>query len=132
MLTVPDPPPTKNPPVVNPTVDPTPKDPVAVVDPPPNANPTPGEEVDAGEEEVIIDRNAVMGDSEISDYKDRKHITMTLDDMLSVMKQDVDREEQFEKSWKRIKKLCDEATTLRQLDNCEDELTKVSLKFYKN
>jgi len=135
MLTASNPPPKKgtdpvpeNPTNANPTTNPN-------VQNPPDTNPTVAAEVDAGtgeEPEVIIDRDAVMGDSEISEYKERKHITMTLDDMRSVMKQDPEREEMFDKSWNRIKKLCDEATNLRQLDNCEDELTKVSLKFYKN
>jgi len=30
-----------------------------------------------------------------------------------------------------VKKQCDEATTLRMLDNCEDDLMKLSEKFYK-
>lgn len=139
MLTV-EPATPKNPTVAppsNPTADPgpkpTPTEPVAVQNPVQNPDPTVGlEPVDAGDDEPVIDRDAVMGDSEIAAYKDRKHITMTLDDMASIMKQDADREEQFINPWKRINKLCEEASTLRKLDNCEDELIKVSTKFYKN
>lgn len=119
--------PKKNPQVDTPQVNPEVKNPQ--VDNP--QNPVVAEEVDAGTDEVTVDRNAVMGDSEIAEYKDRKHITMTLDDMASVMKQDPERADFYEKRYDRIKKMCDEATNLKSLDNCEDELLRLSTKFYK-
>jgi hypothetical protein len=50
--------------------------------------------------------------------------------MLTIMKEDKERAEYFEKAVNRVKKLCDDANTLRILDNCEDELLKLSGKFY--
>ncbi|MBL8910080.1 MAG: serine/threonine protein kinase [Archangium sp.] len=120
-------PPKKNPQVDNPQVNPEVKNPQ--VDNP--QNPVVAGEEDAGVEEVIVDRNAVMGDSEIAEYKDRKHITMTLDDMATIMKQDIDRADYFEGKFKRVKKMCDDANNLKTLDDCEDELIRLSQKFYK-
>jgi serine/threonine protein kinase len=124
-----DPPPVKVTPKVVPTVDPTevknPENPV-VGDPPVAA-----EEVDAGETVIEEDRDAVLDDVTIGEKKRSRRINMTLDDMLSIMKQDTERAEYYEKAVSRVKKVCDEATTLRHLDNCEDELLKLSDRFYK-
>ena len=102
------------------------KDPVPVpVDPPLN------DEVDAGEPVLEEDRDAVLDDVTIGDRKRARRIDITLDDMLSVMRQDSERAEYYEKAVSRVKKTCDEANTLRRIDNCEDELLKLSSKFYK-
>jgi serine/threonine-protein kinase len=131
MLAANDPPPVKNPQnPTNPQVNPEVKNPEnpAVVDPPPVAV---GTEEDAGEPVLEENRDAVLDDVTIGEKKRAKRIDMTLDDMLTIMKQDTERAEYFEKAVGRVKKLCDGANTLRQLDNCEDELLRLSEKFYK-
>lgn len=117
-------------PKVDPVVDPeTPKDPVVE---PVGTNPPPvTDEVDAGEPVLEEDRDRVLDDVAIGEKKRSKRINITLDDMLSVMKQDSERAEYYEKAVSRVKKVCDEANTLRNLDNCEDELMKLSERFYK-
>lgn len=141
MLAVNDPPPVKNPknpenpetpqnPQVNPEVNPEVKNPENPENPAVGDPPVAGE-VDAGEQVFEEDRDAVLDDVRIGEKKRSKRIDMTLDDMLTVMKQDAERAEYYEKAVTRVKKLCDEANTLRHLDNCEDELLKLSDKFYK-
>lgn len=118
---------------------PRPPDPkVVVVDTHPDpviepvGTPPVAEEIDAGEPPVIDeDRDRVLDDVAIGEKKRSKRIDVTLDDMLSVMKQDTERAEYYEKAVSRVKKVCDEANTLRHLDNCEDELLKLSERFYK-
>ena len=106
------------------------KDPVIV--PVGNDNPPQvTDEVDAGEPVIDEDRDRVLDDVAIGEKKRNKRIDVTLDDMLSVMKQDTERAEYYEKAVSRVKKVCDEANTLRHLDNCEDELLKLSERFYK-
>ena len=114
------------------TVDPVVKDPV--VDPVavPVAVPVVAEGEDAGEEPVPEeDRTRILDDVTIGAKKRSKRIDITLDDMHLVMRQDTERAEYYEKAVGRVQKLCDEASTLQALDNCEDELTKLSEKFYK-
>lgn len=136
MLATGEPPKSNDPPVVarpedppkNPTLNPDPVVPVANPTTPPAAE----GDADAGEVAALEeDRDAPLDDVTLGEKKRAKRIDVTLDDMQAVMKQDPDRAEQFEKVFARVKKLCDEATTLRKLDNCEDELTKQSLRFYK-
>jgi eukaryotic-like serine/threonine-protein kinase len=122
-----------DPPKTNPAgTDPVVKqnDPVVKVDPPVGVDPS--VEVDAGEEPVLDEnRDLPLDDVRLGEKKRAKRIDITLDDMQAVMKQDTDRAEYFEKPFKRVQKICDEASTLRQLDNCEDELSKLSERFYK-
>lgn len=99
-----------------------------VVDP---GTPTLTEEVDAGEPIIEENRDAPLDDVALGEKKRAKRIDVTLDDMQAVMRQDKDRADFFEAPFKKVKKICDEATTLRQLDNCEDELRRVSERFYK-
>ncbi len=137
--------PLKNPMLTaEPTPPPTPR-PVAVkVDEPVNGTdpvvapvavePTPptAEAEDAGEPVVIEEnRDAPLDDVTLGEKKRAKRIDMTLDDMQAIMRQDAERAEYYEKAFTRVKKQCDEATTLRMLDNCEDDLMKLSEKFYK-
>ena len=137
MLAVNDPPQAKNP--ENPSNPENPQNPQVnpdVKNPENPANPTVGDppvagEVDAGEPVLEENRDAVLDDVTIGEKKRSKRIDMTLDDMLTVMKQDTERAEYYEKAVTRVKKLCDDANTLRNLDNCEDELIKLSNKFYK-
>ncbi len=119
-----------DPPVVTPKVNPVDvrKDPVAAPAP---VDPSLNEEVDAGEPVIEEDRDAVLDDVTIGERKRARRIDITLDDMLSVMRQDSERAEYYEKAVSRVKKACDEANTLRRIDNCEDELLKLSDKFYK-
>ena len=137
MLAANDPPPVKNPEhPQNPMVNPEVKNPENPANPQnPVTAPDPSVEVDAGAEPVLEeDRDAVLDDVAIGEKKRAKRIDMTLDDMLNIMKmkEEVDRAELFEKAVTRVKKQCDVANTLRQLDNCEDELVKLSAKFYAN
>ncbi|MFZ5439376.1 MAG: serine/threonine protein kinase [Myxococcota bacterium] len=91
----------------------------------------PGEEVDAGEPFIEENRDAPLDDVTIGDRKRQKRIDITLDDMQLIMKDDKDRADFFEAPYRKVKKICDEAGTLRQLDNCEDELRRVAERFYK-
>lgn len=128
-------------PPVNPTINPqnpentqNPRvDPVEVKNPenPVVGDPPVAAEVDAGEPVLEEDRDAALDDVTIGEKKRARRINMTLDDMLSIMKQDTERAEYYEKAVSRVKKVCDEASTLRHLDNCEDELLKLSDRFYK-
>ena len=114
--------PVEAPPPGTPQVEPevVPTEPVAV------------EEVDAGEEELVEDRNAPLDDVRIGEFKRQKRIDVTLDDMGLIMKEDRDRRDFFEQPYLRTKKLCDEAATLSKLADCQDELERLSTRFYKN
>ena len=118
-----------------PTADPGLKDPATKPDGPPVVSPVdptvPNPAEDAGDVVPEEDRDTVLDDVRLGQRKRDKRIDMTLEDMQAVMKQDPDRAEMYEKAFKRVKKVCDEASTLRTLDNCEDELAKVSDRFYK-
>ena len=127
---------------VPPRVDPVPKDPVTPVDGKdpavnPVANPVdpvanpPSTDEDAGEPVLEENRDAVLDDVTLGEKKRAKRIEQTLDDMAAVMRQDPERAEYYEKAVSRVKKLCDAASSLRTLDNCEDELLKLSERFYK-
>jgi serine/threonine protein kinase len=77
------------------------------------------------------DPNEVLDDVRLGQLKRDKRIDIALDDMEAVMKQEPDRRELFEAAHRRVKKLCDSVRTLKDFYDCEDEVTKLRVRFYK-
>lgn len=88
-------------------------------------------EVDAGvEAPPAEDPNEVLDDVRLGELKRKNRIDIALDDMAAVMKQDADRRDYYEAKYQKVKKLCDDARTLRDFYNCDDELTRLKTRFY--
>jgi tRNA A-37 threonylcarbamoyl transferase component Bud32 len=90
------------------------------------------DDADAGEEPApSVDPNEVLDDVRLGELKRAKRIDERLDIMEATMKQDPERREFFDKAYQRIKKQCDDARTLKDFYDCDDEVGKLNDRFYK-
>lgn len=124
-----DPIPTKDP-VVDPTPKPTP-DPVAQVDSGPAVenptvavpDPTPGEEADAGEPEVIAETDSTpLDDFTIGSRKREKRIDDHIDEMKVGLKGDKRLRTMFGELLKEAGERCDNVKTVGDFRECEDQV----------
>jgi serine/threonine-protein kinase len=77
------------------------------------------------------DLNATLDDFRLGDWKRTKHIDVRLDDMATSMRLDAEKKEYFEKAFTRVRALCDQAHSLKMLYDCDDELQRLSKRFYQ-
>jgi serine/threonine-protein kinase len=116
--------------------DPTPKDPVAVnPDPTPNPTPTdppPVEGEDAGEAAPVFeDPDTDLDDFRLGEERRQRRIDERLDEISATMKDNGEIRDMFTAPVTKVRKQCDAARKLRDIRDCEDEVTKLYQRYIK-